>query len=655
MSFLFIMLAIFSMAAFFSIVLKEKFDIVAALPFFLIIIATYISGLLGDLRYGVYLILIFSAFCFVFCFGYILRFGRKCKSSLARVFTTGFFAFIIFSGIMLFGHLGRPFENWDEFAHWGATVKGMYMNNTFSSANNAPIFVKHEGYPPGTALLHYFFTKCAGTYHESNIIRSMGVFAFSLFLPVFEHVPLKRGHYLRSLIFFSVILLLPTVIYSDFYVTLYVDGILDVLFGYMLYAYFSNREITPVFLLRFSAAAFVAALVKSSGAAFAAIALIIISADIIFFRRRKIQLKIGPANFAVPEAVKSLCGLLLPVLAIALSRGTWKAYLQETQSAEWSISGITLSGLITLFTQSIPDYQLEGIIAFVERFTSIRPFINNTGNTAVELSYPINISYVLFIVAVFIVAAVIVRLVNNPQFAKAFRVTTGLVVLGFLGYAVSLLVLYLFTFQKWETVSCAAMDRYLGSYLLGTILFMASMLLQSIPSDCAISRLKLKPNRFLAAVLCFVLCFANVNSIAKITVSSHFDILRIQRMRCEYSTAQWAGENISSDSGQVFILSQDTSWYYYNLCRYSLAPLRSSFNVNYDLTGMTDPEAIEAKVSSLKNVLANYQYVYVRKTDDTFVTYYGELFENPDDIVNDSFFTVNNSENGILLTRLNID
>jgi len=234
------------------------------------------GGGLRDLKYGVYAILAFSGFCFLWILSYVLLHRNNLKEFLYNTFTVGFFAYIFFTVIMLWGHSGRLLENWDEFAHWGATVKGMYYNDFFSSYRNAPILAKHSGYPPATALLHYFFTKCAGTYEESNIIRSMGVFAFSLILPVFEHVQLKRNQLLHAIACFVIFLFLPTLIYSDFYVTLYVDGIVGVLFAYMLYTYFSARKLSLINILRLSGAAFVITMVKFSGAVFAMIAIGII-------------------------------------------------------------------------------------------------------------------------------------------------------------------------------------------------------------------------------------------------------------------------------------------------------------------------------------------------------------------------------------------
>jgi len=456
---------------------------------------------------------------------------------------------------------------------------------------------------------------------------------------------MKRGQYIRTLVFFLVILLLPTIVYSDFYVTLYVDGILGVLFSYMLYSYFSERKITAVFLLRFCAAAFVIALIKSSGVAFAAIALIIIVADVFFFHPKDTKSNTRQSLFS------TLC-LLLPVLALFVSRGSWKFYLQQVNSAEWNTSGVTLSGLMNLFTQNIPNYQIEGINEFVRRFTTVHPFVNNTANTAVELTYPINISYVLFIGALFVVAAIIAQLNKKTRPQKAFVFTAVMLTVCFLGYAVSLLILYLFTFQQWETVSCAAMDRYLGSYVLGVILFMTSMLLQSIPVNSPVSRLKIKSSSILAAILLFVLCFSNVNSIAKITVSSHFDILRIQRMRSDYSAAEQVAVRYENVTGNVLILSQETSYYYYNLCRYSLSPLRCTYGVPYALVDISDPQEIAAKQSSLASALTKCKYVFLMKTDDAFKRHYGKFFASPEDISDNSFYAVNQDERGIYLTKL---
>ncbi len=645
MSFIITMLMIFFIAAFFSIVFNTKFDTVAALPFFLIIITTYIFGLLGDLRYGVFAIIVFSIFCFVFMSCYCLRHIKTLKASLSNIVTAGFYAFVAFLIIMLVGHLGRPLENWDEFAHWGATVKGMYYNNTFSTAENSAILAKHEAYPPGTALLHYFFTKCSGTYHESNMIRSMCVFAFSLFLPVFSYTTLKKENLLKSISFFFVIFLLPTVIYSDFYVTLYVDGILGCVFAYMLYIYFSERKITPLFLAQFCSAAFVITLIKSSGVAFVIISLFLIFIDVIFFHHNELNHK---------RTVLSSWKFLFPILCVFISKYSWNLYIEKAQLHEWKTSAISFSAIKNLFTNNIADYQLEGINEFIKKFTTVRPWINNTRDTAITLTYPIYFSYVIFTVMIIITGIIIAQLMKKTRPKKSTVTMSILLAISFIGYSISLLLLYLFTFEKWEITSCAAMDRYLGTFVLGVLLFMTFMLLQAIPSSGTVSKLKLQSKALLITILVLIISFANMNSIANITVSSRFDIARIQQARERYHTASSASKSLIGDTGKVLFLSQNNeSYYYYNLCRYSLAPLRSTSGLNYALANSQETETKD-KLTGLKNALKSYQYVYVDKTDDLFNQYYAELFENPDDIQDDTFFVIDKKDADIKLIKLNI-
>ena len=197
-------------ALFLSIRFKHKIETTIPTWICITIIVLYIFGLFGGLKIGVYAVVGMS----VLGFGYaVYSFFRDKKESLSTIFTPGMAVYFILFLLSWWGSNGRILTRWDEFSHWGLTVKNMYLLNAFS--NHPASTVIFQDYPPATALFQYLFTQMLGAFTEPYLYQAMNMLYFSVAIFLFKDLKWKEwGQIMMRFIF---VLVLPIVFYDDFY------------------------------------------------------------------------------------------------------------------------------------------------------------------------------------------------------------------------------------------------------------------------------------------------------------------------------------------------------------------------------------------------------------------------------------------------------
>jgi hypothetical protein len=617
-----------------SILTRRKFEEVLPLSFFLIIIVLYICGLCGGLLTGIY-ILFFLSFICLCCSGYYV--AKHHNVLLSQIVTPGFVAFLVLAALFFISSTGRFMVMWDEFSHWGLVVKNMYYFDALGNYKDATTYFK--GYPPATALLEYFFVRLKTPFEEPYLFRAMDLFLVSLVLPVFRLLDWKRWK--QGLPIFFIVLILPLIFYPNIYNTVYVDGFLGLLFAYMLFSYFYSNKQDYFTYLNLGATGCILVLTKASGTGLAAIAFLIILFDMLRYQRDEIHSFVFTHNTTLKKNIKwqNLAWLLFPIAVTFFGKCSWSVYLKITHTEPaWNTSNVTFKGIAQLFTKDAPEYRFKTIHNF---FSALVNMFYKDGT--------FKMSYLLWILILILFILVICALIGKDRREKKRFIAFGIgIIIGFCIYAVSLLILYLFTYAVSEALGLASFSRYMNTYLLGSLELIAFCVIAHSFS----SNRKLAP-AIPAIILCVLIPLVPLKNVVKQYFSSEYKVSYTYVQRLKYKKIEQLPLKLNVKSDKVYFVSQNSNGIDYWIARYSVTPMQISPAFTWSLTAPgTDGVEMSVQMSAkswAEELKKEYTYVYLFSVDDNFKKEYGCLFENIDVIQNDTLYSINKSGSSIVL------
>ncbi len=257
-------ICILSLSIQFSHFFNKKIEETIPTTIFLIIIWLYLCSLLNLLFFGWLAIIIISSFCFVRT---IIYFN---KNTLRLVFTPGLlFIFLSFAILFICNH-SRFVQTFDEFNHWFIAAKNTFiLNNLYSNeASN----VLSKSYFPGSTIFHYFWLRFGLIYKEYLVFISMNFFILALLAPIFSLS--KWSNWKKNIIITIVLFMFPVTIYSNIFTGAYVDGLMGLIFAYILYYGFISNLKDKFNLFTLYLALFTLPLIKASGIIITMIAVI---------------------------------------------------------------------------------------------------------------------------------------------------------------------------------------------------------------------------------------------------------------------------------------------------------------------------------------------------------------------------------------------
>lgn len=395
------------------------------------ILLLYLAGLAGQLRLGIAAVgLAVLALCVLAGRAAAQRPAVLRPQLAAGLRQAGLF--MLPSALLLCLSWGRISAVWDDLSHWGRAVRDMMAWDKLACIPQAT--TTYKGYPPASSLFEYLFARYAGPAAESAAIFALGVLLCACMMPCLRRCA-GRGWWLG---FFAWLPLFgfAAVFFEKAYRMLYVDLLLGLLFADLLFH--ALREPTPTpfdggYILLESA---VLCLTKETGIALCGFAAAILLANAWLCRPKRAgragraQLLLGPAA----------------LLAGLLAKQSWTIYRNLFRTGDaWDTSAVTLPALQRVLSGQLADYQRQCIATFRHYlFTSKR--------------------YILWIAGFLLLLAVWGWWTGRKK--TAGTAAAGLL-LSFAAFALSLLVLYLFTFTPEEAAACASMNRYLYNHLLG--------------------------------------------------------------------------------------------------------------------------------------------------------------------------------------------
>ena len=160
---------VLSVAVLLTILCNRRIEDTIPLAFGVVIFALYALALMMGSLGLKYIGIIYLMGGFSLLSSVIIGLNRKQKEDIIHnIFTNGLFSYLLFVAFLYFFCLPRKFVYWDEFSHWGLTVKNMYYLDILSVFERSTTDFKT--YPPAIALLQYFFVRPQAVFVEGACI-----------------------------------------------------------------------------------------------------------------------------------------------------------------------------------------------------------------------------------------------------------------------------------------------------------------------------------------------------------------------------------------------------------------------------------------------------------------------------------------------------
>ncbi|MEI7539268.1 MAG: hypothetical protein WCJ36_00655 [Candidatus Saccharibacteria bacterium] len=546
--------------------------------------------------------------------------------SIKEVFrSAGLIYFVVMIIVTFIIAHGFMFSSWDEFSHWGLILKDIFISNGFGNLSSATTF----SYPPGVSLFLSFFTHFSNVFLEQNALRGIILLACSQMAIVF--VGVKHNDWKKIFLLSTILFILPTIFFSSFYSTIYVDAFMGLIFCNILYFNYLYRKKDLFYAIYIGLQFYLLANTKQIGIGMVMIAFIAILIDFIYSNKVK-HIK----SFLINKK-NELIFLLLPLLAALLTNISWAIYIKCQHISEIvKASDIKLSDVLSFFRGDMLEYRNTTVVNFVTNFFSEKQY------GAVFFSY--------FLIATALLL-VMYYLYKNDRTDKQKTFALQLFAsLGLFVYSGVILFMYLFVFSEYEAIHLASMDRYIGTYILGllalSVFLLINYIIKSRGNRCS-------PNFKIAFLFILLMCFVPVKDVVNDTILSSSTNKVRQQNRTPYYRAEQFSKSLDPKKDRVYIISQMNNGEDYWKAGYALTPIQTSPNNGAWSLGMpytpTDIWTVNKTAKEWSDDLKSYSYVYLQYIDDRFVNDYGQLFENISDIRSRDIYSIDKSGGRVIL------
>lgn len=490
-----------------TIVSKRRFEEVLPLSIFFVFGVLFICFLLGILSAAVPLLLLVGLCSVVFSAVSAVR--MKDSRIAGRLFSPGFALFVAASLILYVANRQTIAGAWDEFSHWMLAPRALWLQATQGIAYLPQ--VNFPTYPLFVSLIQYFFVRLSGAFSEPVAYFAKNLLLVSFLLPALGKVDWKRWYQavlLLAVLLFAVLLHFPNEIGS-----LYIDALMGVVAGGMLFTYFSANEKSTFVWLSVCVLACSLVMMKTNGAAVAALMLAIIFADVLLVQRKRE--KTENATPVLPRG-KGLVACLCILCVFPL---VWALFMRSSGIVNERVSaGILSAGL--------QPYHLEGIHnAFTVLFEP---------RQAGDLTLSFMSRFALSLLPGFY----LIYRARNSAAQRSYSVLISGVGIGFFLYFLGTIAMMLTGFSARLMAAASSLDRYLAGYLVTLLVAIFS---------CLFAEDRNHKNLLLLAACCCLLPVAPLNQT--------FDSVRDAPARAEVRAPFAAAEQLANAE------SDERVWY----------------------------------------------------------------------------------------------
>lgn len=425
-----------------------SYQILIALPFaksFVVafimnLLTMYFTGLFGNLRLG---LLLSSVVIVVALVKMVLR-KTDWRKQISTFFSFSFFLVLLLYSLLFLWHRYQAFSAWDEFMHWGVMIKESLRLNQFYTVGESLLKV-HKDYPPLPSLIGVFWNLLSRSYQESHCFHGASVFMSVLFIAGIEEK--KKTTQLILVFLFILLQFFPYVEYQTFLKTIYADVLLASLAAFCMSQSTKNLSKFPDYVLLTLS---LIALILTKQMAIFFIGLCLMFMLIVTFNNQR-------CNYLSYAKIFLMFACVFAFLLM------WKGYISQFPlQQQFHSKDLSLSSFVEI---------LQGNFQKPWQANTLQNYFNALWN------YPLlqNIAFSAYI------PLVVLLLIIFSITSKRKTITVALL-LGAIGYAFAMLLLYLFSFDSYEAPRLASYPRYLNTYLY----FMLLMILYFLDGQKAL-------------------------------------------------------------------------------------------------------------------------------------------------------------------------
>lgn len=525
---------------------------------------------------------------------------------------------------------GRLLTSWDDFSHWGLVAKIFYYQNSiYPSAQKVLIF---PDYPPATAVYLYSMLKAmCQPFREDVALFCQAILCLGLALAPMAHFEKKRS--LLGGVMVLVAVLVPAGLIYETYFRLLVDGLMGVLVAYVLLTHFLPRlhnskrlqtGIEPGAVL----GCFVLAVVKPAGIGLAAMVAAVLLCDAVL-QHRKTNWKRGLLLGAAPLA------------AALVANTSWSVFKTFCGiEGHWSV-GVALADWVDLFAGRAPAYRYTVLENFAQRlfFTPENGFVLRFSSAGWGAWY--------------LLLVVVTLLLLGKKQRRTYLATAGSAIAIHLVFMLSLFYSYLFVFSPGEAVALASFERYEYTAVTAVLIVLFSCLLYAAAQHRRALGAGVSAMAGLVLLLCCgqtVLVLQTFLQLPEKAAQTHHD---------RYLTSQTADRirALAEEEPRVYLVSIIDQGRAMLMTQYELYPVRIYSPEHTTSIAIADyyDDGVYTQIISAQEwgqlLYDEYDYVYLYSIDGYFTTYYRDLFEDEDDIVNDTMVRVIRHSDGSMTLR----
>lgn len=564
------------------------------------------------------------------------------------IFRNGLLALLLFMVLFMIMCNGRGLMDYDDLTFWGLQVKDMFYRD---GLRNKELVSLH---PPAMEIWNYFTVKSWRGFSESICLYAQCILEMILLIPLFRFTNKEHG----TVMFISeicTVFLFPIMMLSGVYFTLNADVILGTLIlDGIIYFVLFMKEYSRAYLVNSIFTLTIAYLTKKAG--FLLVVLILPVIYVLLMQRTH------PTFSKKSTGVKISVVYCTTILAAVIS---------------WDGLGIYAAAIVA---ELLVCYVLAVVIDWY------------LGKLPVRYRPVVLLSFVLIIAAVFCIIAPRLYLYDSNAiettrnfFVRVF--TSGsnsygaLVPLSFAGLFVVLSLIWVSFEREYLKNRISVEERHMANCIVlyipvATVIYLFALLYEKyillqrgiaredwlevwseLPS---LGRYLLPCVVVFTGILVFMLvlyvdkqmnyyCFLILICVFFLTAdtSSFINSLLTKWGKPEFYGFEKAGIELSYDDTVYFIDEvddysyRDASFYYY------IYPATS--NLDTGLLSDTIKEAYPSYIEVEQEIESGYDYVYLQSYDDSFVTSYGDLFENENDIGTGQVYSVSVDDGQIKL------
>lgn len=496
------------------------------------------------------------------------------KEAIKRIVTPGLFVYMALFAVNVIINQGRILEDYDEFNHWGLIVKNMFLYNTYGT--NAESVVLFNEYPPFTAIFQYFFLSIQKIYQEDTLIIAQNVLYLSIIIPITRTITWRTN--LKKLwMIIPIIVFLPMIFYENFFLEILVDGLLGIMFAYLIFAAFDKEEDLKFKMLKIFTGLIMLCLTKTTGIGLAVIGIGMIFIRNVIDRKKKL-----------PNSKKESKVICISIILTILFTSLWYIKVSREQDKRWD------------FTKY---FQVEETMqGQQEKITESFWYSILNKNEITEKNLTVS-GICLLLIAIFFCTRKWVKNETYHYYGIAFIIAVAL-------YYIGTWITYITIFDVSEAMSLASFARYTSLILLSYSVFLANVFVEEEVTN------QIRTVFTVIAILFVLLPISNIEE-KYIDVKAHMDMANMNRDI--YTKLRYQKDKLEVDDQLLFLTRpQDQIEFLKSLNEYEIMPICIK----------------EARITSFRtiedfeNLVKNYTHIYIYRMEKEKKELIKDIFEN---------------------------